>query len=155
MNALWTVALAWLALQALVPPAARAEALEIQTGQWEVTTQVSQPRRTVVESHCLPERNLLHLVHGPDAIEDDPCRPTGPSRVSRQAWAIVLHCDDGSQVHARFSAKTPQTLAGTVVRVGGKRALLQKLELRGRWLQAGCGPQRTQRNQRTPVPKKA
>lgn len=136
MNALWTVAL--VLVPALLPHGARAETLDIQTGSWEVTTRISQPRRTVVETHCLPERSLLHLVHGPDAIEDDPCRPAGPAKASRHAWAIVLHCDDGSQVHARFTSAKPQTLDGTVVRVGGKRALLQKLELSGRWLRSSC-----------------
>ncbi len=134
MNPLWTAAL----VLAVAPHSAGAEAFDIQTGSWQITTHLSQPRRSVVETHCLPERSLLHLVHGPDAIEDDPCRPAGPAKTSRQRWAVVLHCDDGSQVHARFATTTPRALTGTVVRVGGKRALLQKLELSGRWLRSSC-----------------
>lgn len=135
MRALRTLA----AALALVATTVHAEPLDIQSGTWEITTKVSQPSRRMVERHCLAERNLLPLVHGPDAIEDDPCHPMGTARTARHTWAIGLQCDDGSQIHARFASDTPQHLSGTVVRVGGKRALLQKLELNGRWLRAGCG----------------
>lgn len=133
MRALRTLTLA------LVAPMAHAESLDVQLGTWEITTKLSQPSRRMVERQCLNERSLSTLVQGPDAIEDDPCHPMAPPRSTRRTWAIGLQCEDGSQVHARFNADTPQRLSGTVVRVGGKRGLLQKLELNGRWLRAGCG----------------
>jgi hypothetical protein len=135
MRALRTLALA---LPLTMSGALQAEPLDIQSGIWEVTTKISQPSRRVVERYCVADRNLTPLVHGPDAIEDDPCHPMGAARASRRAWAIGLQCEDGSQIHARFAVDTPQHLSGTVVRVGGKRALLQKLDLDGRWLRAGC-----------------
>lgn len=124
---------------ALAAAGVHAEPLDIQSGTWEITTKLSQPSRRLVERYCLADRNLGPLVHGPDAIEDDPCHPMGAPRTTRRTWASGLQCEDGSQIHARFTADTPQQLSGTVVRVGGRRALLQKLELSGRWLRAGCG----------------
>jgi hypothetical protein len=128
-----------LALSAASPRVGHAEPLEIQPGTWEITTKFSQPSRRLVERLCLPDRNLVPLVHGPDMIEDDPCHPIGPAKTSRRSWAIGLQCEDGSQIQARFKIDAPQHLSGTVVRVGGKRALLQKQDLTGRWLRPGCG----------------
>lgn len=134
MNTLRILALACCAL----PLAAAAEALDIQSGAWEITTRLSQPRRTQVETRCLPEHNLLDLVHAADLVEDDPCHPLGTPKTSRNTWSAVLNCEDGSQLHARFTTRSARELSGTVVRVGGRRALLQKQELKGRWLRTDC-----------------
>lgn len=130
--------LVWgMAVMVMATPA-DAEGFGMRLGAWEFTTALGRSPSAQVEKACITKPDLLNLVHGPDTIEDDPCRLNGRVRSSKRRWAVNMRCQDGSQLHAEFTADAPERVSGTMLRLGGQHALTQRLDYRGRWLGGSC-----------------
>lgn len=127
----------WLAGLLLAMPV-QAETFDMRLGVWEVSTQLKGVSLPVVERACVTRPDLMPFVHGPDTIEDDPCKPSGAARVSRRRWAVSLRCQDGSQMHAEFNSGGAERFSGAMVRIGGKHALAQRVDIKGRWTGGDC-----------------
>lgn len=117
---------------------AQAEAFGMRPGAWEITSAMGRQKTALVETACITRPDLLSLVHSPDTIEDDPCRLSGEVRSSKRRWAANLRCQDGSQMHAEFTADGPDRISGTMLRLGGKHTLTQRVDYKGRWLNDKC-----------------
>lgn len=126
------------AIAFLAPPARAAENFQMRLGLWELSTTVERLALPVVHRMCITKPDLSAVVHGPDTIEDDPCKPEQPPRSSARRWSQTLRCQDGSQMHAEFTTRRPERFSGSLVRIGGRQALAQRVQISGRWLGADC-----------------
>ncbi|WP_158219889.1 DUF3617 family protein [Ideonella sp. A 288] len=117
---------------------AAAQPFSLRLGVWEVSTSLAGSRAPTVVRACITKPDLTPFVHGPDTIEDDPCRPKDGGRSSEKRWSMDLTCQDGSLMHAAFTLERPDRIKGSIVRIGGRKTLTHRAEVTGRWLGADC-----------------